>query len=232
MWPRRNSYNSFSDDESVLSNSSYNSDSSSVSARSKSPIYNKNVDKTRNIESCRPVSPMTSKQWHSMHSHMHDMVDIRLGRNDHGTVCNCTNSGKMMLHIAMIFEDSASLINPLSFGQNIVRDNVSYHAEHNAIQKLKSRDTKKLMPINILVLKTSYTGLIGMSKPCAHCLAIMCTLAPKKGYRIMNVFYTNSDGNIEKHKLSSLVSSDNVHVSKLFSVRGYKHKLKEILVTP
>jgi len=84
------------------------------------------------------------------------------------------------------------------------------------------------MPINVLVLKTSFTGLIGMSKPCAHCLAVMCTLAPKKGYRVANVFYTNSDGNIEKHKLINLLHSDDIHISKLYSACGYKPKLKQM----
>ncbi len=204
----------------------------SVTSRGSSPTCSVSSRRTRrspspparSVETSRPVSPMTLKQWNSLQSHMQDMIEVRLGRTDEGT-CTCSNGGKMHLHMAMAFEDTGSHIVPLSFGQNMARDKVSYHAEHNAIMKLKNRDTKKLMPINIFVLKTSITGLIGMSKPCAHCLAIMSTLPQKKGYRIANVLYTNSDGNIEKKKLSELMTEE-LHFSKLYIERNYKPKFK------
>lgn len=175
------------------------------------------------IKISRPVSPMTYKQTNSLLSHMNLMIDTRLARNIDGKPCICLQ--KMQLHIAMIFEDTGSYINPLSYGQNMARDNMSFHAEHNALQKLKNRDTKKLLSINIFVLKTSLTGVVGNSKPCAHCLAIMLTLPLKKGYKISNIYYTNSDGNIEKRKLSELILDD-LHVTKLFLDRGYKLRLK------
>ncbi len=188
-------------------------------SRSSSP------ESVKSVERARPVSPMTSRQWWSLQSHMNEMVETRLARNETGDVCTCTNGGKLHLHMAMTFEDTGSHITPLSYGQNMARDNQSIHAEHNAIQKLKSRDTKRLLPINIFVLKTSMTGVIGNSKPCAHCLDIMCYLPPKKGYRISNIFYTNADGNIEKKKLVDLMNDD-LHFSTLWSDRGYKPRLK------
>jgi cytidine deaminase len=145
---------------------------------------------------------------------MKDMVDTRIARDDIGKACICT--GKMHLHMAMIFEDSGASITPLSYGQNMVRnENISYHAEHNAIMRLKNRINCKEKKINVFVLKTTLTGVIGMSKPCAHCISIMNTLPQKKGYRISNIFYTNSDGNIEKRKLTELMNED-LHYSKLF----------------
>lgn len=173
----------------------------------------------------RPVSPMTYKQTNSLLSHMSSMIDTRLARDDAGKPCICLQ--KMHHHIAMVFEDTGSLINPLSYGQNMARDNVSFHAEHNALQKLKSRDTKKLLPINIFVLKTSLTGVVGNSKPCAHCLAVMLTLPLKKGYKISNIYYTNSDGNIEKKKLAELLMDD-LHITRLFFDRGYKLRIDKL----
>jgi len=213
--------------ESVLSN--YDSDCSSVSSSRTRSVSPPKIS-SRSVDSCRPVSPMTAKQWNSMYNYIDTMVDVRLARNDDGNVCTCADGMKGHFHIAMIFEDIGSNIVPLSFGQNIVRGTKSLHAEHNAIIKLRPRYSKKLLPINVLVLKTSLTGLIGMSKPCSHCLVIMSTIPQKKGYKINNIFYTNGEGNIEKHKLQSLLYSDDIHVSKHFSDRGYKLNLKSIVV--
>jgi cytidine deaminase len=109
----------------------------------------------------------------------------------------------------------------------MTRDQLSYHAEHNAIQKLPNRYSKKLLPINIFVLKTTMTGIIGNSKPCAHCLAVMSSLPIKKGYRISNIFYTNSDGNIEKKKLEDLFKED-LHYSRLYADTDFKLKVRHL----
>jgi cytidine deaminase len=175
-------------------------------------------------EDSRPVSPMTYKQINSLLDHMNSMIDLRLARNVDGKPCICLQ--KMHHHIAMIFEDTGSHINPLSYGQNMARDNVSFHAEHNAIQKLKNRETKKLLPINIFVLKTTLTGVIGNSKPCSHCLGVMLTLPQKKGYKISNIYYTNTEGNIEKKKLNELLNEE-LHITRLFFDRGFKLRLSK-----
>lgn len=194
----------------------YDNFQSRLSRRSVSP---------KSTEFCRPVSPMTTKRWNSMYNHMNDMINMRLARNNTGDVCTCINGDKMHMHMAMTFEDSGSEIMPITYGQNMTRDSVSFHAEHNAIQKLPQRYSKKLLPINIFVLKTTMTGIIGNSKPCAHCLAIMLSLPSKKGYRISYVFYTNTDGNIEKKKISDLMSEE-LHYSRLYADTNYKLKLK------
>ena len=191
-------------------------DSDSIRSRSRSPI---------STASCRPVSPMTSKMWNSLFNYMHDMIDTRLSRNDIGDVCTCMSGGKTHLHMAMTYVDSGSHISPLTYGQNMTRDQLSYHAEHNAIQKLPNRYSKKLLPINIFVLKTTMTGIIGNSKPCAHCLAIMSSLPVKKGYRVANILYTNLDGNIEKKKLIDMFSED-LHFSRLYADNNYKLKVR------
>jgi cytidine deaminase len=150
------------------------------------------------------------------------MINLRLARNSEG--CPCIKSGRKNLHIAMIFEESGANIIPYSYGQNWSNYNIYYHAEHHSITKLKNRDTKKLLPINIFVLKTTLSGTIGCSLPCAHCIALLCTLPNKKGYRVVNVYYTNSDKEIEKKKLSELLI-ENPYVSRYHSNRNYKPRL-------
>jgi cytidine deaminase len=60
-----------------------------------------------------------------------------------------------------------------------------------------------------------------MSKPCAHCLAIMCTLPQKKGYKINNIFYTDQNGTIEKKKLGELLNDD-LHISRMYTDKNFK----------
>jgi len=126
------------------------------------------------------------------------------------------------MHAAITFLDSGSKIIPLTYGENMIREtDKSFHAEHSAIIRLPQRYSRKLIPINIFVIKTTLHGVIGMSKPCSHCLTLMTTLPQRLGYRIANIFYTNRAGDIEKKKLAELMSED-MHVSKLFSATGYK----------
>jgi len=167
----------------------------------------------------------TNRMLENLSNFMDEMVDLRLARNNEG--CPCIKLNRTGLHIAMIFEESGSNVIPLSFGQNWSNYNISYHAEHNAIRKLKNRDTKKLLPINIFVVRTTLTGIIGCSAPCAHCIAVMCTLPLKKGYRINNVYYTDSNKEIKKKKLCELLVED-PYISRYYLIRNYKPNLNNL----
>jgi cytidine deaminase len=91
------------------------------------------------------------------------------------------------------------------------------HAEHFAINKLKTRErNKKLCKINILVIKVSNTGLIGMSKPCKHCVDNLQKLANKKGYFIENIYFSNQLRQIEKWSYAKLESDPNKHISEFY----------------
>jgi len=161
----------------------------------------------------RSISPTTLRMHNDLLYHMYELVYKRTR--------SCTCTGKMHLHQAMTFEDSGSIV-PLTYGQNMIRDiDKSIHAEHDAIMRLPQRYSRKLLPINIFVIKTTMGGVVGMSKPCAHCLTLMTTLPQKLGYRIANIFYTNSSGDIERKKLSELMSEE-MHISKLFTATGFK----------
>ena len=99
----------------------------------------------------------------------------------------------------------------VSYGYNCYRGSLTsnngatIHAEHFAINKLKVRDkNKKLLKISIIVIKISNTGLIGMSKPCKHCIDNMQMLANRRGYQIENVYFSNNKREIEKWSYAEL----------------------------
>jgi cytidine deaminase len=90
------------------------------------------------------------------------------------------------------------------------------HAEHNALLKLKSSQNKKrLDPVNLLVVRFSKTNKLQSSKPCNNCIKIMESIPEKKGYKIQNIYYSNSDGNIVKTNLVNL-KNDEQHYSRYY----------------
>ena len=91
------------------------------------------------------------------------------------------------------------------------------HAEHNALTKLKPiKIRKKLEIIHLLVVRFSKTNKIQSSKPCSNCIKIMNTIPEKKGYKIQNIYYSNSDGNIVKTKLTNLLNDEEQHYSRYY----------------
>jgi hypothetical protein len=115
--------------------------------------------------------------------------------------------------------------NILSFGFNRIGDtngdSAGIHAEHDAINKLKPLYKKKrLVPINILVIRISKSNKLQNSKPCANCIKVMKILPEKKGYIIKNVYYSNNNGDIVKSSLK-ILENEELHYS-----RYYKRKMK------
>lgn len=116
----------------------------------------------------------------------------------------------------------------LSFGVN-QSPNSDYitpgiHAEQDAINKLKPLKYKKnLESINILVIRLSSKNKLQSSKPCANCIESMKNNPIKKGYKIQNVYYSDSEGHIIKTNLVSL-DNEEKHISGF-----YKLKLKKII---
>ena len=90
------------------------------------------------------------------------------------------------------------------------------HAEHNALLKLKPiKIKKKLESIDLLVVRFSKTTKIQSSKPCNNCIKIMNDNPPKRGYKIQNIYYSDSDGNIVKTNLSDLMNTEQ-HYSRYY----------------
>ena len=114
--------------------------------------------------------------------------------------------------------------NILSFGFNRTGDSNGHsagvHAEHDAINKLKPLYKKKrLVPINILVIRVSKSNKLQNSKPCANCIQVMKNLPEKKGYIIKNVYYSNDNSEIVKSSLK-ILEKEELHYS-----RYYKKKM-------
>lgn len=111
----------------------------------------------------------------------------------------------------------------LSFGVN-QSPNSDYitpgiHAEQDAINKLKPLKYKKnLESINILVIRLSSKNKLQSSKPCANCIESMKNNPTKKGYKIQNVYYSDSEGNIIKTNLVSL-DNEEKHISGFYKLK-------------
>jgi hypothetical protein len=110
--------------------------------------------------------------------------------------------------------------NILSVGINFYKSSLtdcSTHAERNALDKLPTvKKLKRLVKIDILVIRTSSTGVLGMSKPCSKCISDMSIYPQRKGYSIRNIYYSGEDGEIICTNLAALLSSDDKHVSRYY----------------
>ncbi len=90
------------------------------------------------------------------------------------------------------------------------------HAEHDALNKLQPlRYKRKLEPINILVIRLSMKNNLQSSKPCSNCIETMKKLPQKKGYKIQNIYYSDSEGNIIKTSLTTL-DNEEKHYSRFY----------------
>ena len=108
----------------------------------------------------------------------------------------------------------------LSYGVNTMGDSKGLqpgiHAEHDAIRKLiPLRRNKKLVNINILVIRLSGKNKLQSSKPCINCINMMKILPIKLGYKIQNIYYSNENGEIIKTSLTSLDNEDK-HYSRFY----------------
>ena len=109
----------------------------------------------------------------------------------------------------------------LSYGTNQMGNGLvpGIHAEHDAIIKLcPLRKKKRLALVNILVIRVSSKNKLQSSKPCGNCLEIMTNLPIKKGYKIQNVYYSDSEGNIIKQSLTEL-NNEEKHYSRYYTQR-------------
>ncbi len=90
------------------------------------------------------------------------------------------------------------------------------HAEHDAIKKLLPLKRKKrLVNINILVIRLSGKNKLQSSKPCINCINIMKTLPPKLGYKIQDIYYSNEEGLIVKTNFKTL-DNEEPHYSRFY----------------
>lgn len=113
-------------------------------------------------------------------------------------------------HIACIFKDK-KFDNRLSFGSNSFYHHQhstqpyrkSIHAEVDAIYKLQNNNNN-VKKINIMVIRITKTGKLCNSKPCEQCIRDLKILVPKKGYKLEWIFYSDSNGQINRMKLHNI----------------------------
>lgn len=104
----------------------------------------------------------------------------------------------------------------LTFGVNQMGDSCGkmpgVHAEYDALSKLEPlRNRKRLVSINLLVVRLSSKNKIQSSKPCHHCIEMMKIFPAKIGYTINNIYYSHENGSIIKTKLSTLEGEEKHH---------------------
>jgi cytidine deaminase len=105
----------------------------------------------------------------------------------------------------------------------------SIHAEDNAIRKLPSLPkNKKLKRVDILVIRVNKSGMMANSKPCIHCLMLMITRLPLKGYSLSDIYFSNADGTLSMEKLNNLLYNDEHHISRYHKDRGSKICLTKV----
>jgi cytidine deaminase len=108
--------------------------------------------------------------------------------------------------------------NILSYGENMsdIRLNKTIHAEEKAILNLPCLEKKKnLKKVDIIVVRTTKHGCLGLSKPCYHCLIIMNSLIKEKGYVIQHVYYTDENREVEQTTINRLFDEE-IHISKYY----------------
>jgi cytidine deaminase len=121
----------------------------------------------------------------------------------------------------------AVLFNVLSYGENMVCLNRSclpseqpwtIHAEDAAIRKLPTLSKKRPKKIDLLVIRTSKTGVLGISKPCENCVMLLQHQLPEKGYRLQKIYYSE-DGEIKVTTLRKLLTED-PHITRYCKERS------------
>jgi hypothetical protein len=128
----------------------------------------------------------------------------------------------MYRHMACTFKQSGKHNHILTTGHN--KYTISYnlpniHAEIDAFLKLKDVKKKHFEHVNLCVIRMTKNGKLSNSKPCVHCILQMNALAQLKGYKIDYVFYSDTDGLIQKVKFSQC---SNDHVTRFFKERNFQ----------
>ena len=96
------------------------------------------------------------------------------------------------------------------------------HAESSAIARLPTQPRRRrLLPVDMLVIRTSRSGLLGPSRPCLHCVVTMCRTLPERGYSLNRVHYSDEKRGINTIKLRDLAQTS-LHVSKYHVLRRAK----------
>ena len=123
------------------------------------------------------------------------------------------------IHLSSFFSfSSKKRLKVASFGQNSIYKGkiASIHAEINALNKINYKDSKKIIPYNLISLRFSKTNQLGNSRPCYHCLIKL----KKSKINIKYVYYSDNDGNIIMEKFNDMIETLNFSIIS----SGYRYK--------
>lgn len=115
--------------------------------------------------------------------------------------------------------------NVLSYGENTTKGysgEYSTHAEEQALRNLlfsPTRRRRRNVKVDLLIIRTSRTGQLGISRPCGHCIRVLTLALPTKGYALRHVYYSTHDGALRRTTMDVL-ASEPPHLSQF-----YKHTL-------
>lgn len=137
----------------------------------------------------------------------------------------------MLAHFCLKIHDVGKKI--LTYGENNYSINApnSIHSEIDAIKKLKRfrHRGKRLKSLDMIVIRINNSGTkLGASKLCEKCIIGASTMPQKYGYKINNVYYSNSDGTLTKTTLSQLIHSNDYHISRYYRENGYNSYLSKM----
>lgn len=109
----------------------------------------------------------------------------------------------------------------LSYGINQIGDKdglqPGIHAEIDGLTKLTPLNTnrKRLIHINLIVVRISKKNKLQSSKPCIKCINALIYNSKKKGYHIKHIYYSDHNNNIIKSNLNTLLKED-LHLSSFY----------------
>lgn len=130
-------------------------------------------------------------------------------------------------HAAAIFSRNNSAL--LAYGENTyyvgdVSNKWTVHAESSAIDRLPTQPRRKrLVSVDMLVIRTSRTGCLGQSRPCVHCIITMCRTLPLRGYKLDRIYYSDENQKIQMIKLHDLVHDEHQHVTMFYKTRRMRN---------
>lgn len=118
----------------------------------------------------------------------------------------------------------------MAYGENhdrmIGNSYSSIHAEEHALNKLPNAPPRKKKPrLDILVIRTTFHGHFGISRPCLRCTMLLAKEVPAKGYTLGNIYYSLAHNILVKTSITELIhqQQENPHITLY-----YREKKKNI----
>jgi hypothetical protein len=143
---------------------------------------------------------------------------------------NNQTRSKDYIHLCFYIPCKESWDNLVAYGENNTRrcsnGLPSTHAEIDGLRKMKMYQTNNPKRIretyDIVVIRFSKTGKLGISRPCLHCLKTLYS----SNINIKYVYYSTGNNNeIVRERLIDMLNDDVVHISSGWRQRmGINHK--------